>query len=141
MINRSIELLGFLKAAVISSLSLFAVCWVSDLAAANEQVDFEEVAMIFVTKCLECHSETEKQAGLILTNRTSLITGGESGHAIVPHNSANSLLLEKIESGEMPPPKKGVTQALAKHEVDLIKNWIEQGAVWPTNRELDLYER
>ncbi len=50
--------------------------------------------------------------------------GGESGPALQPGNHAASLLIEKIESGEMPPGEKKVSPT----QLEALKLWIDQGA-------------
>ena len=50
--------------------------------------------------------------------------GGESGTAIVPGNINESLLLERIRAGEMPP---GETKLTSK-EIDTLTQWIGGGA-------------
>jgi hypothetical protein len=54
----------------------------------------------------------------------------------VPEKSAQSPLLEyvsgQVEGLEMPPlPRRDKFAALTKEEVELVRAWIEQGAVWP----------
>ena len=66
-------------------------------------------------------------AGLDLSSREGALLGGNSGPALEPGASAKSLLFEKVRSGEMPP-----SGPLSKAEVDLVRHWIDQGAVWPS---------
>ena len=60
--------------------------------------------------------------------------GGESGPAIEPGQSNESLLIERVTAGansadRMPPPSEGV--ALGDHEVGILRAWIDQGAAAP----------
>ena len=65
-------------------------------------------------------------AGLDLSSREGALLGGNSGPALEPGEPGQSLLYEKVRSGEMPP-----NGPLSKAEVDLVRHWIDQGAAWP----------
>lgn len=112
------------------------------VAAAADSPDrfSRDVAPILVKRCLECHSEREASGKLVLTTRASMLTGGESGPAIVPQKPEQSGLLARVTAGEMPPPKKGQSQKLSDVEIATLRNWIAAGADWPEGRKLDLYE-
>ncbi|MFM8578565.1 MAG: DUF1549 domain-containing protein, partial [Planctomycetaceae bacterium] len=89
-------------------------------------VDFAgDVAPILVRRCLECHSGENPEGGLSLTSPSSIRRGGDSGAAIDAERPSQSLLLERIESGEMPP-----REALSTAERQALTNWITLGAVW-----------
>src|SRR5262249_6143623 len=68
---------------------------------------------------------TKPKAGLDLRTRAGMLKGGESGPALVPGESARSLLFEMIRKGEMPRGKEG---KLTAEEVALVKAWIDGGA-------------
>ncbi len=84
-----------------------------------------DVRPILKAHCFLCHGEEEKPKGeLDLRLVRLMMHGGESGPAIVAGKSAESLLLQRLRAGEMPPgPKK----LLAK-EIDTIAHWLDQGA-------------
>ena len=77
-------------------------------------------------KCQVCHRGVGAMAGLDLSSREGVLLGGSSGPALEPGESGQSLLYEKVRSGEMPP-----SDPLSKAEVDVVRRWIDQGAVWP----------
>lgn len=80
----------------------------------------EDVAPILAANCLACHAEAS-QSGLDLRTEESILKGGKSGPAVVPGKSAESLLMQKVVSGQMPPgPSR-----LAEAQIDLIKTWID----------------
>ena len=106
---------------------------------ADELFD-DQVAGILVTRCLECHKGNEPSGGLSFENRDTFLRGGESGATVVPRDVAASLLVQRIDDGEMPPPVKGVPQVLPKHELAILRKWVAAGAHWPKDRTLDLYE-
>lgn len=111
------------------------------VAAADTADQFShEVAPILAKHCLECHNERDASGKLVLTDKTALNAGGESGPAVVPRNPAESNLLVRVIAGEMPPPKRGHSQKLSEAEIASLTKWIAAGADWPEGRKLDLYE-
>jgi hypothetical protein len=121
--------------------SLVAFVAASICASASAAPDFErEIAPILVRRCLECHNEREVAGGLTLTSGPELSAGGDSGQVIAPGRIDQSLLVERIASGEMPPEKQGKSQKLPVAEIELLRSWVAAGADWPESRVLDLYE-
>jgi hypothetical protein len=90
---------------------------------------------------MECHQERQAAGGLVLAIREKALAGGDSGEVIVPGRPDESLLIERVTAGEMPPARRGVPQPLPPEEVELFRRWITEGAPWPEARVLDLYER
>ena len=83
------------------------------------------IAPILNENCVVCHGESSPQAELDVRSREGLLAGGRSGPALVPGTPSESLLLQKTASGAMP---MGDAK-LAPGEVDLIRRWIEGGAL------------
>ena len=96
-------------------------------AADSVELSFEKhVRPIFKAHCFHCHGEGEKLEGkLDLRLKRLAEQGGETGKGIVPGQPDASLLLKRIESGEMPPAERKVTPA----ERAIIRRWIAAGAV------------
>jgi mono/diheme cytochrome c family protein/mRNA-degrading endonuclease RelE of RelBE toxin-antitoxin system len=85
-----------------------------------------DIRPILKTHCFQCHGETgEKEGGLDLRLRRFIVQGGESGAAITPGKNKDSLLLERVRSGEMPP---GDDKRLSQKDIDRISAWIAIGA-------------
>ena len=78
------------------------------------------IAPLLSTKCSACHNATTLAGGMDLTTFAGLMKGGKDGPAVVPGDSANSLLV-KIQSD------KHFTNLLPE-ELDLVKAWIDAGA-------------
>ena len=94
-----------------------------------------DIRPILSDRCFLCHGpDRETQAvGLRLDNRAEAIADRDGMAAIVPGDPDASLLIERITESDpadlMPPPDSG-KHALTADEVDLIRNWIKQGAVY-----------
>lgn len=89
-----------------------------------------DVRPLLKAACFHCHGEgDEREGGLDLRLARLLISGGESGPAIVPGDSAHSLLYQRVRDGEMPPDP---AHRLPETQVEAIRRWIDAGA--PTAR-------
>ncbi|QDT41865.1 Planctomycete cytochrome C [Gimesia alba] len=97
------------------------------LAAAQARYEFEtQVAPLLARNCLDCHDSAAKKGRLDLSRKAAAFAGGESGKAIVPGKTGDSLLWEQIKSGAMPPEGEPLTN----QEKNILKQWIDKGAVW-----------
>ncbi|MCH5374256.1 MAG: DUF1595 domain-containing protein, partial [Planctomycetes bacterium] len=94
--------------------------------ARAERTFATKVAPLIARSCLECHDPTLKKGGLDLSRKESALAGGDSGKVIVPGKVGESLLWERVSSGEMPPEG----QHLSSADKSLLKQWIDDGAVW-----------
>ncbi len=101
----------------------------SQLALAAAPRFETDIRPIFREFCFDCHGATEKpEGGLDLRLVRFLERGGESGPAIVKGDAAASLLLKRVEAGEMPPGEGHVPA----EKLELLKAWVAAGA--PTVR-------
>ena len=90
------------------------------------QIDYEtEIQTIFNNNCISCHGNS---GGLSLESYANLMTGGNSGTVIISGDHSNSLLWQKINSGQMPPNSQ-----LSSPNIDLIAAWIDEGALEELN--------
>ena len=119
------------------SLPLLAVVLstaVSASAADAVKADFNKhIKPILEAACVHCHGEKNSKGDLRMDTKEAMIKGGENGTALVPGDAAKSPIytssaLPADDDDVMPPKKEGV---LAKEQLDLIKDWITQGAPWP----------
>jgi hypothetical protein len=80
---------------------------------------------ILKAHCFHCHGEeTEKQGGLDLRLVRTMRQGGDSGAALIPGQADQSLIWKQIETAQMPPSGKGLSDA----EKELLRRWIVEGA-------------
>src|SRR5581483_4277256 len=93
--------------------------------AETSAVIFEpKVLPVLEQNCVKCHSGEGAQGKLDVRTRASLLRGGSKGPAVIPGDSSNSPLYQRVARGEMPLGGKPLSEA----ERDLIKQWIDQGA-------------
>jgi len=90
-----------------------------------------DVTAILSAKCWVCHGRREKMGGLDLRTAESIVRGGKSGAAIVAGRPDDSLLVKRIASQEMPPPKlqeQYSVRGLTDDELAKVRQWIADGA-------------
>ncbi|HJT36241.1 MAG TPA: DUF1549 domain-containing protein, partial [Pirellulales bacterium] len=84
-----------------------------------------DVRPIFKTHCFQCHGEDgQRKGGLDLRLKRLAEQGGDSGPAIVPGKPDESLLIERLRSGEMPP----IDKKPPAEQIETIARWVAAGA-------------
>ncbi|MCE9527440.1 MAG: hypothetical protein K8R36_15460 [Planctomycetales bacterium] len=79
-------------------LLLMAAVWLAFASPILWGADFDrDIQPLLTGKCLQCHGQSEPEAGLRLTSREGAIAGLESGKkAVVPGKSAESELILRV---------------------------------------------
>lgn len=93
----------------------------------------DRVAPLLERRCLNCHNDAQREGGWSLQTATSAF---EDGY-IQAGNAASSHLIDQIATinGKAEMPKDGTP--LTDEEVNWIRDWINEGAIWPENRKLE----
>ncbi len=83
--------------------------------------------------CVACHRAGQAEGGLILESHEAIMKGGDGGPPVVAGDSKTSEIIARITATDdtsMPPidNKVGATR-LADHQVELVRQWIDQGAI------------
>jgi mono/diheme cytochrome c family protein len=103
---------------------------VREAKASEELSELQRKALaILQTRCIECHQEKVREGGLRLDLREGLMQGGDSGSAIQPGNSTESLLIQRVTAGDdsRMPPHGSPLDASA---IDALREFIDAGAPW-----------
>lgn len=98
------------------------------------QLDFFEkkVRPILVNHCYACHSaETKPAGGLRVDDLNGLLTGGNTGPAIVRGAPERSLLIERIRHDDPQRKMPKESEPLSDEEIGVLETWIRDGAAWP----------
>ncbi|MFM9963881.1 MAG: PSD1 and planctomycete cytochrome C domain-containing protein [Planctomycetaceae bacterium] len=97
-----------------------------------EQLRFFEtnVRPVLIEHCQKCHGDKKQWGGLRLDSREALLTGGDSGAAIVPGKPKESLLIRAVrhEVEDLKMPKEG---KLTERQIGDLVRWVEMGAPFP----------
>src|SRR6266404_898709 len=102
-------------------------------------IDFNrQILPLLSDNCFACHGPDEKQrkAKLRLDTKEGVFKElRDGGFAVVPGKSGESKLIERITAEElserMPPAKSG--KHLTQSQIELLRQWIDQGAKWATH--------
>jgi len=101
-------------------------------AEGSEELFESRIRPLLIEKCFVCHTGS-RLGGLQLDSRANLLKGGNSGPAIIPGNSAQSLLIQAVshthERLKMPPQEK-----LSEAQIAALAAWIQAGAPWPDGK-------
>jgi hypothetical protein len=119
---------------VFAALAVVFQTWGRDAGAQGSpgKIDFaRDIQPIFETSCSPCHFGEKPKAELRLDDKKLALKGGISGAVIIPGKSNESRLLTRVLglNGEKRMPLGG--EPLKPAQIELIKRWIDEGAVWP----------
>lgn len=103
----------------------------------NLTPDFDrEIKPFVVRSCVSCHNAESKRGGFRMDSARAILKGGNSGPAVLPGKSSESLILHALtgkENVEQMPPKG---PKLSKDEISLLRSWIDSGAKLPASEAL-----
>src|SRR6266536_608856 len=101
--------------------------------AAETKVDFvQSIQPVLQQNCIKCHGPEKQKGKLRLDSKEAAVKGGKDGPAFVAGDAAKSEMYRRItlpKSDDDFMPSEG--DPLAKTQIDLIRDWINQGAQWP----------
>jgi len=94
----------------------------------------KEIQPLLAQNCYQCHGATQPKHGLRLDTAAFALKGGQSGPAIKPGKSSDSLLVQVISGTHkdltrMPYKKPPLSAA----QIALVRRWIDEGAKAPAN--------
>ncbi|EAQ81144.1 c-type cytochrome domain-containing protein [Blastopirellula marina] len=96
---------------------------------ASPKITYDDhVRAIFREHCFSCHNQSDAKGGLALDSFGKSMEGGSSGEVIVAQDIESSRLWDlvaHIDTPAMPPNQDKLPQP----KLDLIKAWIEMGAL------------
>ena len=122
------------RLALVACATAFSSGWFDARAAT---VDFEtQIKPILAENCLKCHGDTKRRGGLRLSNKRDAFLPGDSGEAVLlPGKADDSLLIQRVVTSDEDDrmPSDGVP--LSPAQIDLLKQWVNQGAKWPDEPE------
>ncbi len=106
----------------------------------EKPVDFNrDVRPILSDNCFKCHGpeEESRQGNLRLDSKENVFADRGAYRIVVPGSSATSRLYQRISSKEnrMPPASSG--RSLTPKQIELLREWIDQGAKWQSHWAFD----
>lgn len=89
-----------------------------------------QVLPLLEGRCGGCHQD-EQEGGFRITDRDSLLRGGESGKpAVIPGETNAGTLLNAVRWLDLEMPPKAADRLTAE-EIRVLEEWIAAGAPWP----------
>ncbi|MCA9065637.1 MAG: DUF1549 domain-containing protein, partial [Planctomycetaceae bacterium] len=106
-----------------------------------EEIRFRrDVLPILRDRCLECHGK-KASGDLRIDSSAALRAGGASGPVIVAGDADSSELLHRVlqpEESDLRMPPQGTP--LSPQQIDMVRQWINDGAAWPEGLVLESIE-
>ena len=113
------------------ALVLFLIVFIKVFSFAKLKFE-DDILPLLEDYCIDCHGPDKSKSGFRVDRRVHLLKGGDSGlSAVIPAKPNKSYMIEVIKSDDPEigmPPKGG---KLFDDEVELLEQWIAEGAVWP----------
>ncbi|MDX2022156.1 MAG: PSD1 and planctomycete cytochrome C domain-containing protein [Deltaproteobacteria bacterium] len=109
-------------------------------------VDYDrDIKPILSARCFQCHGPDAgtRKADLRLDTQRGLFATLDEGPAISPGHPEASVAFRRVATSDlaerMPPPPKGEgkDQPLTPTQIELVRRWIAQGAVWRAHWSLE----
>ncbi len=116
---------------LLTSLPMLTAVATADSAGLYEK----QIRPLFEQHCFKCHSHAADKikGGLVLDSLGAMLTGGDTGPAIVPGHPEKSLLVKAVKNTagletNMPPKEK-----LSAEQIAALEQWIKLGAPVPAS--------
>jgi len=107
------------------------------LAQCSAAADYlREVKPLLAEQCYKCHGAQQQKSELRLDTAAFALKGGESGPALKPGKSAESLMIQTTKGthdsiAQMPYKKPPLSEA----QIALLAKWIDEGAKAPADEQ------
>ena len=117
---------------VITGVILVAVAAFIFFNKSTQKIDFNtQVKPILNKNCISCHGGVRQKAGLSFLFRDEAMAKTESGlPAIVPGYPDSSEMIKRLTLTDPEERMPFKHDALSKNEIDILRKWIKEGAVW-----------
>lgn len=120
-----------------AALGLASTFGYSVFADQSPTISFDrDIRPIFEQTCFRCHGPQNSKSDFRLDVRSEALKGGnDNTNDIVPGHSETSKLIAYVSRTDpeiqMPPSDRG--KPLTSQQIQLLRQWIDQGAGWGTN--------
>lgn len=102
------------------------------VAGEADQVDYlADVKPILASHCFACHGPVEAESGLRLDSGAAILEGGYGGPAVVPGNSGESPLIERLVTTDADLRMPQGRAPLGDEQIAVLRAWIDAGAAVP----------
>src|SRR5215211_4050942 len=111
---------------------LIAIAVIFIFSTAGHKVDFNtEVKPILNKKCIACHGGVKRRGDFSVLFREEALSKTKSGnYGIIPGDPSHSEMIRRIKLKDPDERMPYHHEPLSKKEIDLLTNWVKQGARW-----------
>lgn len=113
---------------LLSTLCMNAYCASEPL---NAEFFESKIRPLLNENCLACHGEKKQKGGLRLDSKKGWEKGGDTGPALIPGKSKDSLLIKMVQGTPGNPPQMPPDGVLPKEAIEALVTWINAGAPDP----------
>src|SRR5437763_9679322 len=115
----------------------------SATAGCGERVDFaRDIQPLLTEHCMRCHGGVRRAGGLRLIPAGGIPTAGDSGKSpLVPGKPDESDLFRRVTSSDPDERMPAESPPLSAPEIARLRQWIEEGAIWPRHWSLEPVKR
>lgn len=127
---REITAVVLIGSTLVTAVTGVALAKDETISPADRTFFENKIRPILVKHCYECHSADSEEVGgkLLLDTRAGVISGGESGSAIVAGKPNESRIIQALRyDGIEMPPEQPLPEAVVN---DFVK-WVQRGAIDP----------
>ena len=106
--------------------AIASIAFCESRAAVSQEITFERhIRPLLRQYCFDCHGASEKKEGnLDLRLVRFMKQGGDSGTALEIGKASDSLLIQRVADGEMPPGESH----LPATQLEVLRKWIDAGS-------------
>ena len=104
-------------------------------AQAESGLFVTRIRPILAARCYQCHGPEVQQNGLRVDSLAALLKGSATGKVLVPGSSEKSRLVRRLLGLDKPMMPYG-GPPLSQEEIQLVRDWINQGALGPDSAGL-----
>jgi mono/diheme cytochrome c family protein len=125
---------GALLAAKPQAAAQAGTAQASQVTSRGSVVFATQIRPILASRCYQCHGPDVQQHGLRMDSLQALLTGGMNGKVVIPGNSQESHIVRRLLGLDQPQMPYG-GPPLPPEQIELIRKWIDEGALGPDSTE------
>lgn len=126
------QLKNYLHTVLVLLALFLAGIFLSQCTSPFNQIDYNtEVKPILNKNCISCHGGVKQSNGFSLLSEETALAKTDSGQpAIIPGNASESEFIRRLSLEDQEERMPLDSPPLSKHEIKILKKWVNQGAKW-----------
>ncbi|HEX5151288.1 MAG TPA: DUF1553 domain-containing protein [Parafilimonas sp.] len=123
------------KKILIIAVAILLAITAFTITTSHKEIDYStQVKPIFNKKCISCHGGVRQQSNFSLLFREEALKKCKSGkYAIIPGDPDHSEMIRRINLKDPEDRMPYHHDPLSKEEINILHDWIKQGAKWGTH--------